>query len=173
MDLTTISAVVTVVATIAGGIFGVYKLISEREEKKRQIKVRLSLGVIDENHHLSLIPVLFLEAINPGNRTVTLNIAGCILPKRKNKDKENLKIYFPRSPGEIEFPYELHEGKNCVVWRELQDFAQGLMKQGYSGKIKIIGFYKDALDAVYKSKPIKFDVTGYSKIRDKLASKAH
>ncbi len=38
------------------------------------------------------------------------------------------------------------------------EFSQELRRQGFSGKIKLVAFYRTATDEVFKSKPLDFDV---------------
>jgi hypothetical protein len=98
-----------------------------------------------------LSEVLILSALNTGSKTVTMSSMGLILP-----DKKYLFFVYPTS--DVTFPYELAEGKNCKVWTSLEQLAKDLKKEGFSGNVKLIGFYRDAIDNKYRSKPLKFNV---------------
>jgi len=101
--------------------------------------------------------MLHIEASNPGNRTVTLSSAGVLLPGNKQL------MLFPAI-----LPYELLEGKNLYVWTSAEDAARKLKDGGFSGEVKLIGFFRDALRTVYKSKPLNFDVDEWIKPVHKL-----
>jgi hypothetical protein len=43
--------------------------------------------------------------------------------------------------------------------RKIQrELAQELTNHGYSGKVKLIGYYRSAIGTIFKSKPMDFDV---------------
>jgi hypothetical protein len=75
------------------------------------------------------------------------------LPK---KDKKFLA--FLRPDSNVTFPYDLLEGKSCSVWITTKELADDLRREGYSGKINLKGYYKDAIGGDYESKSVKFNV---------------
>ncbi len=70
--------------------------------------------------------VIFIEATNPGNRTV---------------------------PNDLQVPRELNEGKACQTWLSLPDLIAGLTEEGLSGKVRLVGYFNDAVGTRYRSKP--------------------
>lgn len=62
----------------------------------------------------------------------------------------------PRS--NVKFPYTLSEGKECSIWETQKELATDLKNNGYSGKIKLRGYYRSAVGKIFKSKPINFDI---------------
>ena len=70
----------------------------------------------------------------------------------------NLKYAIIRPRGDVQFPYDLNEGNKCQVWEKRKNVLKHLREKGFSGKIKLVGYYISALDVVYKSKPFIFDM---------------
>jgi hypothetical protein len=97
--------------------------------------------------------MLILSASNTGKKTVTLTMMGLILP---TKDKKYLDFLRPNS--HVRFPHDLLEGKSCSVYIELKELSNELKQEGYSGKISLKGYYKDAIGGRYESKSIKFNI---------------
>jgi len=56
------------------------------------------------------------------------------------------------------FPYTLSEGKEYNILETQSQLASSLKEKGYSGKIKLRGYYKNTLGKIFKSKPIDFDI---------------
>jgi hypothetical protein len=56
------------------------------------------------------------------------------------------------------FPYELRPGDKCELWQEASKLAEELGKHGYSGKMKLVCQFKDAVDNSYRSKLFPFDI---------------
>lgn len=145
------AAIVTAIVAVYGAILATYTQLAMRREKKRRIAVELSFG-FPEIPGIGLGPqVLFLSASNPGDRSVSLNGSGLLLPDERT-------LVFPDPEGDVTFPCDLEEGKSCRVWIPTDTLARELRKAGLSGGVKLVGFYNDALGDRHKSKPIKFQI---------------
>jgi hypothetical protein len=146
--------IITLVIASYGAILSTYSVWSKRKEQKRELKVLLRYGVVS-NSILSHRPstMLFICALNTGKKTVTLTSMGLILPR---KDKNYFT--FIRPDSNVSFPHDLLEGKSCDVWTETKKLAENLKQEGFSGKIKLKGYYGDAIGRRYKSKSINFDI---------------
>jgi hypothetical protein len=146
-----LDVIITLIIAVYGALLSTYSVWASKQEKKREIKVQLSYGF-----HTLLgepKPVLVISALNTGHKRVTLNSTGLILP---SKDKKYLM--FLRPDGNVNFPYDLQEGQNCDVWITTEELAQDLKQRGFSGKIGLKGYYRDAIDVEYTSKSLKFDI---------------
>lgn len=55
------------------------------------------------------------------------------------------------------------EGKDCTFWIEARCLAETPRDAGFSGRVKLVGFYEDALGAMHKSKPLVFDASHWLK----------
>jgi hypothetical protein len=144
--------VITLLIALYGAILSTYSIWASRQEHKRELKVRLSYGFSTS----PLAPkglLLIIEALNTGRKTITLSSMGLILP---TKDKKYFTFLRPNS--NVNFPHDLTEGKSCSVWISTKELSENLKLEGYSGEIKLIGYYGDAIGGRYKSKPIKFDI---------------
>lgn len=145
---------VTAVVALYGAGLSTYTLIQNRKEKQRQISVKLSNGFLTYGPELSPA-MLLIEATNPGDRTVVLNTVGLSLPDGKT-------VAFPNPQSTVCFPYPLQEGNSCMVWTPLKELAQQLSQKGYSGKVRLVGFYRDQLGTVYRSNAFAFDTDGWT-----------
>lgn len=124
-------------------------------EGASRVKVKLDNGFLAYPDELSDL-MLLLEAGNIGNRTVTLSGEGFELPDRKT-------MVFPAPQGNVTFPHDLEPGKNCTIWVEAWRVARSLKEAGYKGEVKLVGFYRDQTDKLYRSRPYTLDVDDWAK----------
>ncbi len=144
--------VMTAIVALYGAILSTYTVIESKSDKQRNIKIKLYNGFLTLGPELQLSdPMLLIEAINPGNRSVTLNTVGIRLP-----DKRTVAIPAPNSHQT--FPYALEEGQNCVVWLPMHEFAKDLKNSGYKGILQLMGFYRNQIGEEYYSNRFPFDV---------------
>jgi len=148
-----LDVVITLIIAIYGALLSTYSIWNARQEHKREIKVELSYGFMRNPLSGVSPPMLFLSALNTGTKTVTLSSMGLILPR---KDKKYLIFVQPESS--VSFPYDLPEGKSCSVWITTKELAEDLKREGYSGRISLKGYYRDAIGGYYKSKSVKFTI---------------
>jgi len=100
---------------------------------------------------------ILLGAMNVGSKAVTLSsVPSLLLPSEKQ-----FVIFNSIIP--VNFPYELLPGKSCQVFIEIREFVQTLKELGYSGKIKIVGQFGDAIGNSYKSEPFDFNIDFWAK----------
>jgi len=148
MELVTIENITLFLALWGAGL-STYKVISDHRKSVRKLKVNITFGFRIKRRSTGP-SVVILSAINMRNRDVTLNSMGFILP-----DKRYLLIVEPQS--NVSFPYTLNEGKECSVWQTQKEFAEELETYGFSGKIKLKGYFKSATGKTYESKKISFN----------------
>ena len=133
---------------IYGAALSTFTFIANWKEKTQRIKVKLEMRFLTYGPQKSRH--FILSALNTGSKTVRLNSIGIFLPN-------NLKCAIIRPQG-VQFPYDLAEGNKCQVWEKRKNILQSLKVKGFSGKVKLVGYYSSALDVVYKSKPFIFDM---------------
>ena len=145
-----LDVIITLIIAVYGALLSTYSVWASKQEKKREIKVQLSYGF--HTSPSSVGPtMLLISALNTGQKRVTLNSMGLILPK---KDKKYLTFFRPDS--NVSFPCDLIEGKGCDVWVATKELAVDLKREGYSGKVSLKGYYRDAIGGEYRSKSLKF-----------------
>jgi hypothetical protein len=152
MSLTDWTAAYGAVLSTILALFGAIRWFLERSEKRPRIQVTTNLG-------FSTVPgtpgtsdyLIYFEAANVGERPVTLNKPCLILP-------DGRYLWLLGAQGVEAFPHELLPGKNCTVWEELREVAMSLSKEGFSGEIKVVCMFRDAVGNSYKSKPMSFGV---------------
>ena len=141
---------ITLLIAIWGALLATYKVLSDYLKNVRKLKVQVVYGFITQRRGVGP-NVITITAINTGYREITLNSMGFILP-----DKKIILIIEPQS--NVKFPYTLSEGKQCCVWQTQKELAEDLRNNGYSGKIRLRGYYRSATGDTFKSKPIDFDI---------------
>jgi len=148
--------IVTALVAVYGAGLATYNLIAQLRSSKARIKVEISLGFLTYPLGELSEPMVILSALNVGQKAVTLCSQGFLLPNGK-------KLVFPNPLSNVRFPHELLPGKSCQIWTEAARLARDLNAQGYSCKVKLVGFYRDEIDTIYKSKPYEFDVENWAK----------
>ena len=126
-----------------------YNVLSARKKDQRKIKVAVSWGAPTYGTELGE-PTIFVTASNSGHRPVTLVAAGFNLPNRK-------QLALMEPDGTVRLPYELKEGQHCILWITVKEISERLRAAGCSGKMKIVGFYRDATDKVHLADPFPID----------------
>jgi len=142
---------ITLLIALWGALLATYKILSDYRKSIRRLKVEVSYGFFTLREGGVGSTVITITAINTGHREITLNSMGYILP-----DNKYSVIIEPQS--NVRFPYTLSEGKQCNVWRTQRDLAEELKDHGYSGKIRLRGYYRSATGETIKSKAIDFDI---------------
>lgn len=143
MDLTDV-----IIAGVAlyGSILSTYTLIQNKKEKQRQLKVHITERYPLSKQGQALKPDgIIIQMKNPGYKKVTVVDSQIMLPKDQ-------VLIFPSPIGSIIFPYEIDEGKECVVYIELQKVISGTTKLGYSGDVKLRAKIIDGAGDIYISK---------------------
>jgi hypothetical protein len=153
MDWTNI---ITAVVALYGAVLSTYMFITQLRKEKFRIKVKITMGFMSFVSGSTSNAMVFLSASNPGQKAVVLSAQGFMLPDKRS-------MVFPNAQTNVTFPYELLPAKSCQIWIEAREIAETLKSHGFSKKVKLIGFYRDQLDKVYKSKPYKFDIDEWGK----------
>jgi hypothetical protein len=84
-----------------------------------------------------------VEASNPGDRSIRLVAAGIRLPNKKS-----LNIIAQLGDA-VTFPYDLPEGRSCSVYIPYDELNLQLQSEGYTGRVKLRGFYRNDLGDEY------------------------
>jgi len=150
MDLSTLG---NIVLGIYGALLITYTIIKSNKEKKRQLSVNVSTCWRPAFRDGILGPQLLLITVtNPGNRKATVNTPYLELPDGK-------KLVIPIPLTHVRFPYRLEGGENCVIWVEINKVKDELLKQSYSGIVKLRGKVSDGTGQVFKSNESRdFDI---------------
>jgi hypothetical protein len=150
--------VATGVVAVYGALLSTWNALSTQWEKRRRLAVKISYGC--ETYGPQLGPYsIIVTALNKGTPSMTLSGAGIRLPDGRDT------AYLGQS-GNARFPHELESGKSCLICLPVQSFAQQLKTAGFSGNVRLAGYYRDALDKTYLSKEFDFDVEEGMKFKD-------
>jgi hypothetical protein len=140
---------ITLLIALWGALLSTIKVLFDYSKNIRKLKVQIAIGI---RRGFGTVFVL-VTAMNVGYRDITLSSWGYCLPDKK---------YMTSDPNEVnsnvKFPCTLSEGKECTVWQTPRQLATALVNNGYSGKIKLRGYYRSAIGTIVKSKPIDFDI---------------
>ena len=141
---------ITLFIAIWGAGLSTYKVVSDYSKNARKLQVHIVYGLLTQGNIVGP-RTISISAQNTGYRDITLSSMGFILP-----DKKYILIVEPQS--NVRFPYTLSEGKECSVWKTQKELAIELKKNGYSGKIKLRGYYRSAVGKIFNSKATTFDI---------------
>ncbi len=149
MDAPIWSVYVTAAVAVYGAALSSWNAWVKYRENRPNVKVKTSYGF--ETYGPSLGPnSVFITAMNKGS-DVTLTSAGFRLP-----DKRTVALLAPS--GTARFPQLLQSASSCFVTIPIRQLAREIREAGFSGEIKLVGYYRDALDQEHVSKGFKFDV---------------
>ncbi|MGB9845867.1 MAG: hypothetical protein ACPLF9_08930 [Methanothermobacter tenebrarum] len=145
-----------IIAAVAvyGACLSTYTLCVQIIRNRPKVKVKISQGFLTSSMGRLSASMLFLSASNLGQKTVTLSSFGIRIPYNK-------QLIIPNPEGDVRFPHELLPGKSCQIWIEVSEIVETLKSEGFSGKINLIGFYRDQTDRTYRSKPFNFDISAW------------
>jgi len=76
-------AIIIALVALYGAVLSTYTLLSNRSDRRRHVKVDLSMGFLTFPDRLSS-HMLLVTASNPGNRPVTVCGVGINLPNKKH-----------------------------------------------------------------------------------------
>jgi hypothetical protein len=142
---------ITLFIALWGAILSTIKVLSDYRVNTRKLEVKVLNSFISQGNIVGP-PMLSIDAINSGNRPITLNQVGFLLP-------DGRKTIMIEKISNVEFPYTLTEtNPQCSVSKVQKQFAIELKKNGFEGKIKVRGYYKSATGEIFKSKPFKFSI---------------
>lgn len=147
--------VVTGVVAVYGALVSTWNVVTKHLETKHRIKVKMSLGFETFGPDLGPASVL-VTALNTGQLAVTLVEAGLRLPNNQHT------THFSPS-GTAHFPHELKRGQNCFIVVPIREVAVALKRGGFSGTIRVKGFYRDALDKRHTSGRFKVNIEDWLK----------
>ena len=134
---------ITLFIALWGAVLSTIKVLFDYSKKRWKLKVEI--GHSSDNS-------ILISATNIGYENVTFNIVGFILPNKK-------LFWNPLDVQKYQLPYELLVGKSITMPQgNPKQLAIELKDNGYSGKIKLRGFYKTDTAMIFKSKPFDFDI---------------
>lgn len=143
--------IVTAVVALYGAILATVTLINQLRLARPRLKVQV------RESYILMMPgtssdelMVTVTAQNFGLKTVTLNLLGFKFPNEK-------EIYVPKPLGSVQFPHTLEPETSCTMCTQAKRIADYVHSQGFSGKVRLVGYVRDAVGRVYKSKPLEFD----------------
>lgn len=158
MDWQVTAFIASILYNVCSTIIIILSFVARRKEKKGLLNVDVRIGLFKTMFGLKG-PELFISAYNIGNRPVTISSFGLIVPKKNDR---RYMTFFDFNSN-LEFPYEVYPGKSCEVWQEPEWVANNLKSEGFTGKVKVKGFYRDQTKREYRGKKFIFDIDEYLK----------
>jgi hypothetical protein len=154
MDLTGFDWKWVLTALIAayGAALSSFNAIVAHRMNRRRMSVSLSydLRLVDGD---KLATVIVLKARNLGNRPVMLERVGFQLRDGTPPFCNDVLKFWG-----VDFPHELKEGTRCEHLTNIFDLDHLLRQAGCTGKVRMRGFYDDAVDGEHFSQLVSFDV---------------
>lgn len=142
--------IITALVALYGAILSTVVAVREWRAKRPRIRVKTSMGFLDLARGNVSDAMVFVEAANPGQKPVTLSSVGFILPFKG-------KVFLRQPQGSVRIPCELAPESACQVWINARELGQLLRSHGFSGKLKLVGFYGDQVGRTHKSKAFEVD----------------
>ena len=115
------------------------------------LNVKLWKGIMGLVPGVESDACLFLKASNPGHKTVVVTVSSFLLPDGRD-------MVFPYPQSSVTFPFKLEPEQQCMIWIDLKKIGNLLRSEGFSGTVRLLGYYQDAVGRRHKSKPYKLDV---------------
>lgn len=128
-------AIVATISVIISSIYLGYMVWKD----KRKIKIKISEGIIVPNYYGEDVKIM-IEAINTGNRMITLSQVGFSLSNKKH-------LFIFSKPNTWVLPVELKGGKSFMAWIDKNVIVEDVKKSG--AKIKY-AWYRDATGKYFK-----------------------
>lgn len=140
--------IATVLIAIYAAALSTYTFLTNRRKDRPDIVVEVTTDLRGTPPVINLM--VTLNALNVGHRPVTLAVTGFLLPDGQIMD-------FIRPQIDVEFPHKLVSGERCRAWMEIGNLKANLMKAGYYQKVEVVGYFRDEVNRIYKSKKWEFD----------------
>jgi hypothetical protein len=161
LDTQSIVQLIIAAVAIYGAALSTYNLYSRRPK----VKVNWSHGFLGTpGVGITSPPFLTLTAMNKGERTVMLGFVGFDLPYKnlfhilfRRREKYILQFPLPDKLGH-KLPYELIPGTSFDYSTPFGDLARSLLNSGYSGDVKVSGYFKDQVGNIYRTKKFVFNI---------------
>jgi len=138
------------VIALYGAILATAIALARRRECRTEIKVKVSSGFLTFADRLS-DPMIIVEASNVGHRPVTLSAPFLVLPDGKSMVLLNVG-------SDVDYPHELVPGRNCRIWIEAESVAEELRRAGFSGKVMLVGAFRDQSGCEWKGRPYRVEI---------------
>lgn len=155
MSLESIALICAITLGVYGSILSTYNIILEIRRRRPRLKVTICVGEMIEGQGLSERRLMVI-AQNKSHEEAKLGMVG-ILPDKKKT------LMMPEVGGK-KFPFNLSPWGTYTTWIDPERFAKILIREGFSGELKLIGYYRDGVGNMYKSKSMKFNIDEFSKI---------
>ncbi len=139
-------ALIGVILTVFGFI---YKIVSKNSSNKEKLTVKHSSGYFTYGRQLSENYYLFLECINFGSKTVTLESCYLELPNKKTLVNIENNLFGHN------FPYELSQGKNFQYAFDIDSIENSLKGQGFRQNIFLKPVFTTQLGNKFYGKEIE------------------
>jgi hypothetical protein len=144
-------------------ILSLISLVYSYRQNKRRIEV--DIDVVLTNQH-----VIQLSVFNSGYRSVAVIKSDfCVNGKPLNLKEgyHNNNSFWISQTKRIDFPYGLKEGHVLCYTFSARQFAVYLENEGYSGVVKLSGYFKNAQkNRVMSKNCIDFDIEKYKKVQE-------
>ena len=150
LTLSDIADVAMAIAAVYGAGLSTYLWIVQLRERRPSLEVRASTGLLAWGPEVSPA-MLLLEVVNTGALPVTVQPPGLRLPDRR-------QLVFPQLDSNVRFPHELPPRNSCTAWVPVSLVAQKLHAEGYSGRVKLVPFCRDATGKRYIGKALQLRV---------------
>ncbi|WP_424355435.1 hypothetical protein [Methanobacterium sp. MBAC-LM] len=156
MDELTIP-VIALIISIGGLIISLASILYTWNQNRRRIEVNLWTSTENDERMVKL------SAFNAGYRSVALlkcellvNNEIVEIKKWLNYEDGSSRLIKPKT--NLKFPYSLKEGAIGIICLDMLQITSILEYNGYSGIVKLVGYFETAQNKIHESKSIDFDI---------------
>ena len=144
---------ITIIIAVYGAVLSTVNIILFIKAHRTSLLVELSKGYLVGKGHKDKNLYLFWNVYNKGAKNVNLSMVGF----RIKIIKDDFKIPYQTPPG-IQLPFEIKPGQSYCCFTTTKQIAEALRDAKCSGKIRIVGYFSDAIKNRYYSKPFIFNI---------------
>lgn len=141
---------ITFLLVLFWAMLAVYMLFGRRRTENKELEVSLDEHYPDDDDNPE-DPKLMVKIANTGSCPVQLQDAGvCLQDKRR--------VSFVQPNDAFRFPGALDDGDILTVTKGVDEFAELLHWEGYTGEVEVVGFAADDEDTLHVSEAMVLDL---------------
>lgn len=128
-----------------------YVAYMQFRSKRENLKVTLNMGVLTHPNGSMGDWHYSIEAVNVGERALTIRSAELKLPNEKF-------FAFPYVQSHLSLPYDLTMGKSCFLMVSLRQMGYTLLEAGYQGSIIVTPQIKTQSGKTFSGKKTEINI---------------
>ncbi len=159
------SDVITAAVAVYAAALSTWEAVARRRDRRPRVNVSWTSGIPEGAR--DDLPRLVITARNEGDRSVIIRGTGLFFPNRIwsrtpwRGPRRGWHVIPWVSPGpdpRLKLPHVLEPGRSCTDAMNMRQITHDLTRHGYSGRVRVRGFFADETQNLYTSVPLVIDV---------------